>query len=105
MSRAIGDRVAARIGVSNEPEITQTFLTGQEKAVLLGSDGLWEFLKAPEVLALTARFWEGSSARGVALGLAQAAYERWLSTEGFADDVTVVCVMLEAPGLINGRFQ
>jgi serine/threonine protein phosphatase PrpC len=45
MTRSIGDLVAASVGVTSEPEI-QVFnqMTPFDKAIVIGSDGLWDRL-------------------------------------------------------------
>ena len=44
MTRSIGDRLAHRVGVSSYPEIKSHTLTSKDKMIVLGSDGIWEFL-------------------------------------------------------------
>lgn len=50
MTRSIGDLVAASVGVTCEPEI-QVFncLSKHDKALIIGSDGLWDRLSNKEV--------------------------------------------------------
>ena len=79
----------------SEPTVSRTVLTGRERGVLLGSNGLFKYLTTQELLDFIIRFWHKDPARGVAFGLAQFAYERWLSQEGVAEDITVVCVMFQ----------
>jgi serine/threonine protein phosphatase PrpC len=44
MSRSLGDQIAHSVGVSSIPEI-KTFLVGvDDKFVIIGSDGVFEFL-------------------------------------------------------------
>lgn len=50
MSRSIGDQVAARVGVTAEPEIIETTFGPDDKYILLASDGIWEFISNEEVL-------------------------------------------------------
>jgi len=44
MSRSFGDTVAASIGVNSEPEFTTKKLTKEDRFLVLGSDGLFEYL-------------------------------------------------------------
>ncbi len=44
MSRSFGDLVGASVGVTHEPEITQHVLTEQDLIIIVGSDGVFEFL-------------------------------------------------------------
>ena len=49
MSRAIGDKIAHSIGVINEPEILVFNLDEESKFILLGSDGVWQYLNNQEI--------------------------------------------------------
>ena len=53
MSRSIGDQVAARVGVTAEPEITETTFTEEDKYIIIASDGIWEFISNEEVRQIT----------------------------------------------------
>ena len=44
MSRSMGDEVAHSVGVSATPEVLEFFLSPDDRFVVIGSDGLWEFL-------------------------------------------------------------
>ena len=44
MSRSLGDIVASQAGVIHKPEIKHFRLTENDKALVIASDGVWEFL-------------------------------------------------------------
>ena len=44
MSRSMGDEVAHSVGVSACPEVLEFTLGPNDRFVVIGSDGLWEFL-------------------------------------------------------------
>ena len=44
MSRSMGDQVAHSVGVTDEPEVLEYLLGPNDRFVIIGSDGLWEFL-------------------------------------------------------------
>ena len=48
MSRSIGDNVSKTVGVSCQPEIIQYKLEEKDKFIIVGSDGLWEFIENEE---------------------------------------------------------
>lgn len=52
MSRSIGDKIAAQVGVLAEPEILEFSLTEEDKIIVLASDGVWEFLSNDQVMNL-----------------------------------------------------
>jgi len=44
MSRSLGDTVAHSVGVSSIPEVRSFLIGVDDKFVVIGSDGVWEFL-------------------------------------------------------------
>ena len=44
MSRSMGDEIAHSVGVSTEPEVLEFTLGPNDRFIVIGSDGLWEFL-------------------------------------------------------------
>lgn len=50
MSRSIGDNVATSVGVTWEPEIFEFTIFKDDHFLILGSDGVWEFLDSIEVI-------------------------------------------------------
>ena len=52
MSRSIGDLVAQSAGVIPNPEIIQMPKLNEHIAVVVGSDGVWEFLTNERVCAI-----------------------------------------------------
>lgn len=49
MSRSFGDRVAATLGVTWIPEITERIVEEHDKFLIMASDGVWEFISNEEV--------------------------------------------------------
>ena len=49
MSRSLGDRVAHSVGVSSVPEVTEFYLSRDDKFIVIASDGVWEFLSNEDV--------------------------------------------------------
>ena len=56
MSRSIGDAIAASVGVIAEPEILEYQLNSQDKFVVIGSDGVFEFLSNEDVVKIVVPF-------------------------------------------------
>ena len=57
MSRSLGDHIAHTVGVSAVPEV-QTFILGTEdKFVIIGSDGVFEFLSNQEIASIVLPFY------------------------------------------------
>ena len=56
MTRSIGDEVAKKVGVSAEAEIIESEFTCEDKFVIIGSDGIWEFMSNQEAVDIVAPF-------------------------------------------------
>ena len=57
MSRSLGDYVAQTVGVNPEPEINIHNITGDDRFIIIASDGVWEFLSDDQVAKLAAPFY------------------------------------------------
>lgn len=79
MSRSIGDAVAASVGVIAEPEIIEYELTSQDKFLVIGSDGVFEFLKNEEIVKLIIPFWRNRDPQGACKIIVSSAEYRWRS--------------------------
>lgn len=77
MTRSIGDHIAAMAGVSSQAEVKRHDLDEMDKILVLGSDGLFEFLSNEELLALAVPFLDTNNPRGATEKLVQAAEARW----------------------------
>ena len=64
MSRSLGDKVAAQVGVLAEPEILEFQLTEEDKMIVLASDGVWEFLSNDQVMNLILPFYHKNQPEG-----------------------------------------
>jgi serine/threonine protein phosphatase PrpC len=55
MSRSFGDLIGATVGVISEPELSVRHLHPNDKFLIIGSDGLWEFMSNQEVVDIVGR--------------------------------------------------
>lgn len=97
MTRSMGDEVAKRLGVTAEPEITEIAFSEKDKFVIVGSDGVWEFMSNQEAVEIVAPFYEKNNAEGAAESLVRDALRRWRSREDVVDDITCVILFLDVP--------
>jgi serine/threonine protein phosphatase PrpC len=96
MSRSLGDLIAKQAGVISQPHKATHVLHPTDRALILASDGLWDFAGNEETgsVALSTNDTWDAAAR-----LARLARSRWLSRTYGADDTTVVIVRFgNAPG-------
>ena len=49
MSRSFGDKVAHTVGVTSEPTIKKYVMKSTDKFLIMGSDGIWQYMSNEEV--------------------------------------------------------
>ena len=93
MSRSLGDTVAKQAGVISNPEITRRVLSndGDDAYLVLGSDGLWEFIESQEVAEIVHQI---KNPQKVVKTLMSLSRKRWLENEPVSDDTTIIVVKL-----------
>jgi serine/threonine protein phosphatase PrpC len=94
MSRAFGDIVATRAGVNAIPDIKEVELTKQDEFIIIGSDGLWEFVTNADAVRIASSYVANNDARGAATELVKEAQNRWKRREEMVDDTTAVVIIL-----------
>ena len=52
ITRSFGDQCAKKLGVSARPDIKESFLTSQDRFIMIASDGIWDMLTNKEILAM-----------------------------------------------------
>lgn len=95
MTRSLGDSVAASVGVISEPEIIEYQYSKNDKILVLGSDGLWEFLENAEIVKLLAPYYLNDDLEGACEMLLNEAVSRWNKVCSVVDDITFVIVFLK----------
>jgi len=93
MSRSLGDKIAKDYGVIGTPVIEEGILeAGCTKAIIVGSDGLWEFVSNEKAASIALQERSADAAAGA---LREHATQCWLTEEGLAvDDITVLVMFL-----------
>lgn len=94
MSRSLGDAVAGSVGVVCDPEIIEMQLLAQDKFIIIGSDGIFEFIGNDEAVRIVLPYWKQGNVKGACDALAQEAHNRWVKEEEVIDDITCVIIFL-----------
>jgi len=101
MSRSFGDRCAASVGVISEPgkilitlnriynticlintnniEITEWNFTKDDKFIVLGSDGVYEFINSDEVINIIKDFYLSNNIKGACEFIVKESSNRWIN--------------------------
>jgi serine/threonine protein phosphatase PrpC len=77
ISRSLGDSVAASVGVIPDPETIEMKLGTDDKFVLLGSDGLFEYLSNRDLVRMVVPYWKKRDAAGAAEEVIKEARRLW----------------------------
>ena len=91
MSRSIGDRLAHKVGVIDVPEIKEFDIGDMEPlAVVVASDGVWEFMSNEEVRNVVMNYAYSKDANNCAKKIVEKARLIWQGTGYAIDDITCV---------------
>jgi len=96
MSRSIGDAVASSVGVICTPEILEFEITPQDKFLVLGSDGIFEFLNNEDIVRIVVPHWKKSDVQGATENLGEEAKLKWQQEEEVIDDITAICIFIKS---------
>jgi len=103
MSRAFGDCIAHKAGVTAEPETDRVMVDvtkietepHEDVFLLVCSDGVWEFIESQEAVEMAAKF-PRAKAQDAAEELAKNSWDRWIedSDGEVSDDITAIVAYL-----------
>lgn len=93
MSRSFGDLAAESVGVHAEPELSEIELRENDKFVIIGSDGIFEFMSSEEVVNFVGDYLEGDP-QDACEALVAETTKRWNEEEDVVDDTTCIIVYL-----------
>ena len=94
MSRSFGDEIGHNIGVVVDPEILEHFFEKEDKFIVLGSDGIWEFISNEEVVNIVKDYYIENNIEGAIEHLYNEASKRWIMEEEVIDDITIIIIFL-----------
>jgi serine/threonine protein phosphatase PrpC len=97
MARSFGDTVAASVGVIAEPEVMVRECKPNDKALIMGSDGVWEFISSDEACRIAGPHLERGDADRAVAELMEVATKRWRQNEEVVDDCTCLVALLSVP--------
>jgi serine/threonine protein phosphatase PrpC len=94
MSRSFGDVIGSILGVIAEPEVKEYKVEKEDKAIIIASDGLWEYVTNEEVTDIVKNLIYKKDPNIIVNELYKFSYERWKIKDTGIDDTTIICVLL-----------
>jgi serine/threonine protein phosphatase PrpC len=91
MSRSIGDKIAHSIGVINEPEILLFNLDESSKYIIIGSDGIWQYLNNSDILDVIyeENREKENSKENIGKKIINKAKKKFIENDECVDDITI----------------
>eukprot|EP00536_Pseudo-nitzschia_multiseries_P002530 jgi/Psemu1/183680/e_gw1.34.202.1 len=86
-TRSLGDSMAEELGVFAEPEMLTREIKPEDRVIVVGSDGIFEFLTNQSVIDICAKFTDPLKA---CQAVVAESYELWLQYELRTDDITII---------------
>lgn len=103
MTRSFGDRLAASVGVTCKPVITERQIDAKsDQFIILASDGVWEFIENQEAVDIVAK---GPTPSAAVKALCDEATRRWKEEEEVIDDITATVVYLKGSKYLPSTTQ
>ena len=95
MSRSLGDFLCKKIGVSNEPTFKEYIIDESCKYLVLGSDGVWDYLDNEEIMKIGNKHYLSNNLEGFCQEVIGNATYRWENEDSVIDDITLIAVFFK----------
>ena len=92
MSRSIGDTDAKKLGVIANPQVIEYTIDYFSKYILIGSDGIWEFISNEEAMKIANKYYLRNDTIGLCHELSKKATKLWEEKDVVIDDITILVV-------------
>jgi len=92
MSRSIGDFIASHVGVICDPEVLEFDIVDEMKYIVIGSDGVWEFLSNRRVMDLVNRHYKSGDIENAKEKIIDEATLLWKMNDSCIDDITAIVI-------------
>ncbi|CAI2387499.1 unnamed protein product [Moneuplotes crassus] len=96
MSRSFGDLCACRAGVVQSPEFREHKLTKEDRAIVLASDGVWEFLSNKDVMNILIPYLESNKEVEGINEVVKKSVAHWKKEDTVIDDITIVLAKISS---------
>ena len=96
MTRSFGDIIGSSIGVICSPEVYEYIIKKEDKAIIIASDGLWEYVSNKETTNIVKNAFIRKENNKIVEQLFKEAYKKWKIKDKVVDDITIVCIILKS---------
>ena len=94
ISRSLGDKIAELIGVISEPEIIEFELDDNCKYIIMGSDGLFDYLSTKDIMNIAGSYLAKNYPEIASLHIVEKASKLFEEKEKRVDDITINIIIL-----------
>jgi serine/threonine protein phosphatase PrpC len=95
MTRSFGDEVGTTVGVISTPEVGEYTIKEEDKAIIIASDGLWEYMSNKEVTEIVQKLIIKKDANNIVNQLYKESVKKWKINDQGIDDITIICILLK----------
>ena len=92
MARSIGDKIASSIGVFSEPEIKEFDIESNCKYIIIGSDGVYEFLSNEKIAHYANKYYKSNNAKECTEVIVKKSTDLWIKYDTVIDDITIIVI-------------
>ena len=96
MTRSFGDEVATTVGVFSIPEVTEYKIKDEDRAIIIASDGLWEYLDNKSVADTVKKLIKQNDPDIIVNKLFKESMIQWRLNDQGIDDITIICILLKS---------
>jgi serine/threonine protein phosphatase PrpC len=89
ISRSLGDKIAEKIGVISEPEFIETEINKNSKYIIMGSDGVFEYLTNNDILEISNKYLNNDNLQKACKIIVEKAATIFRQKENRVDDITI----------------
>ena len=89
ISRSLGDKIAEKIGVISEPEFIEAEINKNSKYIILGSDGVFEYLTNNDILEISNKYLNNDNLQKACKIIVEKAATLFRQKENRVDDITI----------------
>ena len=91
-SRSFGDSFAHKLGVLSKPDVTFHEIRSDTRYIILGSDGLFDFMKAKDIIKILKDYPDMKTA---CKKLYNVSSKRWMKEAQSIDDISIIIIQID----------